>query len=113
MKRTKRTLCYECYRPKTSCMCSFITAIKTDTRFVILMHPKEFRKTKNGTGHFTNLSLTQCELHVGIDFTEHTAINAIINDPSNLCYTLYPHENSINLNEASIGEAKKTRSSFS
>ncbi|MEA2047854.1 MAG: tRNA-uridine aminocarboxypropyltransferase [Campylobacterota bacterium] len=107
MKSTKRTLCYDCYRPKTSCMCSFITPIKTNTRFVILMHPKEYRKTKNGTGHFTHLSLTHCELHVGIDFTEHTAINAIINDPSNLCYTLYPHENSINLNEASIGEAKK------
>jgi DTW domain-containing protein YfiP len=71
------------------------------------MHPKEFRKTKNGTGHFTNLSLTNCELHVGIDFTEHIAINAIIKNPSNVCYTLYPNENSINLNEESIGEEKR------
>ena len=71
------------------------------------MHPKEFRKTKNGTGHFTNLSLQNSEIHVGIDFTEHAAINAIINDPLNICYTLYPNERSINLNERSIGEEKK------
>lgn len=71
------------------------------------MHPKEFKKTKNGTGHFTNLSLENCAVHVGIDFTKHAAINTIINDPLNLCYTLYPHENSINLNEEPIGEEKK------
>jgi DTW domain-containing protein YfiP len=107
MKITNRDVCYNCYRPQTSCMCTYITPIETNTRFVILMHPKEFKKTKNGTGHFTNLSLKNCEIHVGIDFTNHTAINAILNDPSNICYTLYPHESSINLNEEPIGEEKR------
>ena len=107
MKKAPRSICYHCYRPKTSCMCIYITPIETKTRFVILMHPKEFKKTKNGTGHFTNLSLKNCEIHIGIDFTEHTAINHIINDPSNTCYTLYPDERSINLNEASIAEEQK------
>jgi len=88
-------------------MCTYITPIETNTRFVILMHPKEFKKTKNGTGHFTNLSLKNCEIHVGINFTKHTAINAILNDPSNICYTLYPHESSINLNEEPIGKEKR------
>ena len=107
MKKANRNVCYNCYRPQTSCMCRYITPIETNTRFVILMHPKEFKKTKNGTGHFTNLSLENCEIHVGIDFTEHTAINRIINDPSNTCYTLYPNERSINLNKASIAEEQK------
>ncbi len=107
MKKTNRNVCYDCYRPKTSCMCSYITPIETNTRFVILMHPKEFKKTKNGTGHFTNLSLKKCEIHIGIDFTNHEAINSIINDPSNICYTLYPHENSIDLNNEPIGEEKR------
>lgn len=71
------------------------------------MHPKEFRKTKNGTGHFTNLSLQNCEVHVGIDFTKHETINSIINDPLNICYTLYPHEKSVNLNKEPIGKEKK------
>jgi len=97
-----RKVCYDCYRPHSSCMCAYIKPIKTNTRFVILMHPKEFRKTKNGTGHFTNLSLSNCELYVGIDFTKHEAINAILDDPTNLCYVLYPSQNSINLNEETI-----------
>lgn len=107
MKKTNRNVCYDCYRPQTSCMCTYITPIKTNTRFVILMHPKEFKKTKNGTGHFTNLSLENCEIHVGIDFTKHTAINHIITDPSNICYMLYPHASSIDLNKEPIGEEKK------
>jgi len=89
-------------------MCSYITPIETKTRFIILMHPKEFRKTKNGTGHFTNRSLTNCEIHVGIDFTKDKAINKILGDSSNACYVLYPSKQSINLNEQSIEQSDKT-----
>lgn len=88
-------------------MCAYITPIETNTRFVILMHPKEFRKTNNGTGHFTNLSLKNCELHVGINFTNNDAINAILEDKNNNCFVLYPSKNSINLNEEKISEDKK------
>ena len=68
------------------------------------MHPKEFRKTKNGTGHFTNLSLENCSIHIGIDFRENKTINEIINNPKNVCYVLYPGADSINLNQDCIGE---------
>jgi len=107
MSSHSRAICYSCYRPKSSCMCAHIHAFDTHTRFVILMHPKEFRKTKNGTGHFTNLSLNHCEIHVGIDFTQHEKINAILNDVDNDCYVLYPSETSINLNESTIGSKEK------
>jgi len=76
------------------------------------MHPKEFKRTKNGTGHFTHLSLTNSEIHIAVDFSKHTAINKIIDDPSNVCYVLYPHEKSINLNVESIGESRKQRVVF-
>jgi len=88
-------------------MCDYITPIETNTRFVILMHPKEFRKTKNGTGHFTNLSLKNCELYVGIDFTKHDKINAILKEKNNHCFVLYPSKHSINLNQEKIGKQKK------
>ena len=71
------------------------------------MHPKEFKKTKNGTGHFTNLSLHNCTIHVGIDFTKEKTINDIINNPKNACYVLYPSAKSINLNQDHIGEEGK------
>lgn len=105
MNAKNRTVCYSCYRPQSSCMCSYICPIKTKTRFVILMHPKEFRKTKNGTGHFTNLSLEHCEVHVGIDFTKHEKINKLIN--THTCYVLYPSTNSINLNDEPLSNRGK------
>ncbi len=71
------------------------------------MHPKEFRKTKNGTGHFTNLSLKNCTIHVGVDFSESKVINKIIDDPKNACYVLYPSDLSINLNKSSIERENK------
>ncbi len=107
MKLDHRTVCYNCYRPKSSCMCAYITPIETKTKFIILMHPKEFRKTKNGTGHFTHLSLPNSELYVGIDFTEHDRINEIIHNPHYSCYVLYPSKESIVLNNKPIGEERK------
>lgn len=66
------------------------------------MHPKEFKKTKNGTGRLTHLSLPNSELYIEVDFSEHAAINALIEDNNNLCYVLYPGKKSINLNTRKI-----------
>ena len=112
MSSNPRTVCYKCYRPKTSCMCEYITPIETSTRFVILMHPKEFRKTKNGTGHFTNLSLSNCEIFVGINFSNHKKINEILHHPNNNCFVLYPSDDSINLNKDSIGNTHQNNVLF-
>jgi len=104
-----REICYKCYRPQTSCICDhIISPINTNTKFVILMHPKEFRKTKNGTGHMTNNSLNNCELHIGIDFTNHKRVNELLNDKSYEPYILYPDKNSIRLNTQSIPNEKKS-----
>lgn len=70
------------------------------------MHPKEYRKTKNGTGHFTNKSLKNSEIYIGIDFTNHKEINHILNDSNNECFILYPGKESIKLNYEKL-ETKK------
>jgi len=97
-----REKCYRCYRPVTSCMCCHVKPIATQAKFVILMHPKEFKKTKNGTGRLTHLSLPNSELYIDVDFSEHSAINALIDNRDNLCYVLYPGEKRINLNTQKI-----------
>lgn len=102
-----RDVCFKCYRPKTSCMCKYIKRIDTNTKFIILMHPKEYRKTKNGTGHFTNLSLKNSEIYIGIDFSKHEKINKIIEDPNINSYVLYPDENSIELNSQNLVKNRK------
>jgi len=97
-----RAKCYQCYRPMSSCMCEYVRAIPTQTKFVILMHPKEFKKTKNGTGRLTHLSLPNSALYVDDDFSSHNAVNALIDNPDHLCYVLYPGKNSLNLNTQKI-----------
>ena len=85
-----------------------IKPINTQSKFIILMHPKEFKKTKNGTGHLTNNSLSNCELYVGIDFTKHKRVNELLADDSYLPYVLYPDKNSIKLNTQNLPRAKKS-----
>ena len=97
-----REKCYHCYRPKSSCICADVHPIETQTKFVILMHPKEFQKVKNGTGHMTHLSLPNSELYVGVDFRNHQRVNALLEDRAKCCYVLYPDEKSLKLNTESM-----------
>jgi len=90
-----REKCYKCYRPKSSCICEYIDSVNTKTKFVILMHPKEFKKVKNNTGFFTHLSLNNSEVFIGIDFSNHKRINEIISTYDS--YILFPSKNALNL----------------
>ena len=80
-------------------MCGYINAIDTDTKFIILMHPKEFKKVKNNTGFFTHLSLKNSEVFIGIDFSNHKRINEII--ATHDSYILFPSADAVNLSEES------------
>ncbi len=92
-----RQKCYKCYRPQSSCMCEYIQSVRTETKFVLLMHPKEFKKVKNNTGFFTHLSLSNSEIFIGIDFSDNARINEII--ASYESYILFPSLNALNLSE--------------
>ncbi len=92
-----RITCYKCRRPSTTCVCTHINAIQTNTHFVILMHPKEYKKEKNGTGHMTNLQLENSEIIVGVDFTNNKRVNAILNQANSTSFLLYPGKDSFNL----------------
>jgi DTW domain-containing protein YfiP len=72
------------------------------------MHSKEFRKTKNGTGIFSHLSLPNSELFVGIDFSDNKQIDAIVEDQNNNCFILYPSKNSLILNDTQVVQSGKT-----
>ena len=76
-------------------MCGYCHKIETQTKFVILMHPKEFKKVKNNTGHLTHLSLPNSELFVGIDFSDHRRINEIIQTHES--YILFPSKDAHDL----------------
>jgi DTW domain-containing protein YfiP len=73
--------------------------METRTRFVFLMHPKEFKEEKAGTGRLTHLCLPNSELHMGKGFDGHEAVQALIRDPGNFPVLLYPGREAVNLSE--------------
>ncbi len=69
----------------------------TRTKFVLLMHPKEWKQEKAGTGRLTHLCLADSELHMGIAFDEQAAVSALLHDPQYLPMLLYPGPEALNL----------------
>jgi len=93
-------------RPSSTCICKHISPFKTKARFIILMHPKEYKKEKNGTGHMTKLQLKNSEIIVGVDFTNNNRVNEILTKEKN-SFLLYPGKDNFNL---SIRESSEINS---
>ena len=104
-----RVTCYRCFWPQSLCWCGSITPMQTRTRFVFLMHPKEFKQEKAATGRLTHLCLSHSEVHMGIDFDGHEEVQALINDPANLCVLVHPGRDAINLSEIDTVPAAAAR----
>lgn len=96
-----RETCYRCFWPKALCWCPSIQPMATRTRFVFLMHPKEFKQEKAGTGRLTHLCLAHSEIHMGLNFDTDSAVQELIADPKNHCVLLYPGTTAFNLSTAS------------
>ncbi len=87
-------------RPTSSCICKYIDPCQTKTRFIILMHPKEYKREKNGTGHMTRLQLANSEIIVGVDFTNNKRVNDILTKEQSASFLLYPGKESFNLSQS-------------
>jgi len=85
-----RERCYRCFWPKSLCWCDSLQPMPTRTKLVFLMHPKEYKDQRTGTGRLTHLCLADSELHMGIGFDEHEAVQKLIRDPANFAVLLYP-----------------------
>jgi DTW domain-containing protein YfiP len=78
----------------------------TQTRFVFLMHPKEYKQEKAATGRLTHLCLANSEVQVGTDFDQHEEVQALLNDPRNLCLLVYPGAAARNLSTGGLTSAE-------
>ena len=91
-------------RPSSTCICKHISPFQTKTRFIILMHPKEYKKEKNGTGHMTKLQLENSEIIVGVDFTNNNRVNEILAKEKSCSFLLYPGKDNFNLSTRKSSE---------
>lgn len=62
----------------------------TKTRFVLLMHPKEFKREKANTGRLAHLCLPNSEIQMGMGFDDHEVVQRQIADPRYHSVLLYP-----------------------
>ncbi len=92
-------LCLNCRRRLATCVCADIRPFPTVSRFLILMHPKEFKKEKVGTGRFSHLILQNSEVIVGINFDEKARFRDRLEDEHFQSVVVYPGRNAIDLSE--------------
>ena len=98
-------MCYRCFWPQELCWCSSLQAMATRTKFVFLMHPKEFKQEKAATGRLTHLCLADSELHMGMEFDSHERVQALLGDPRNLPMLVYPGPQARDLSNAGLTPA--------
>ena len=80
-----RAMCARCRRPQSVCYCAALPRLETQTRIVILQHPRE-RDMPIGTARMASLCLPSSELHVGICWEDPEIFSA----PGRTPILLYP-----------------------
>ncbi|RLA59526.1 MAG: DTW domain-containing protein [Epsilonproteobacteria bacterium] len=96
---TYRKLCLKCLRSEKACFCESLNSFETWAEFRILMHPKEAKSEKVGTGRLANICLENCKIIMGIDFSKSMEIQSLLKNPEYSPMVLYPGENSHNISE--------------
>jgi len=83
-------MCYKCMRPKDSCYCKYITPVDCKVKFVLLMHSKEAKHQRTGTGRLTHLCLPESEILIGVNFNRNARFKELIADSHYFPVLLYP-----------------------
>ena len=96
----KMNLCLTCRRRLLTCVCQYLRPFETKSRFVILMHPMEFKKEKVGTGRFSHLILKNSEIIVDVGFDKNKRFLEVIKDENYQTMILYPGDETIDLSKA-------------
>lgn len=105
-------LCLHCRRRILTCVCEHLRPFKTESRFIILMHPMEFKKEKVGTGRFSHLILENSEVLVDVGFDENTRLKEILNDAEYESFVLYPGFEPIDLGTDNLKTTLKKKAQF-
>ena len=88
--------CYKCFKPKSACLCGYTKEIDVGIKFVLLMHQKEAKRQRTGTGHIAHISLKNSEILVGFEFQENQRLKKLLSDPKYFPVLMFPGENAWN-----------------
>ena len=79
----KRAQCANCLRPRSTCICRWITPTTSEVELVILQHPREVDRAK-GTARLLHLSLPNSRIVVGEVLTQ-SELQAVLTEPMPGC----------------------------
>ena len=85
-------MCLNCFKPKKACLCKYTKEIDYGVKFILLMHPKEAKRQRTGTGRIVKISIKDSEILVGIDFSKNERLQQLLNDPQYFPVMMYPGE---------------------
>src|SRR4051812_31282822 len=91
-----RAVCARCRRPESVCYCRHLTSLATETRVVLLQHPRE-RDVAIGTARMASLCLPNSELHVGVHFRGSPELARALSDPARPAALLWPGPGAIDV----------------
>ena len=97
--------CYKCFKPESACLCKYTKELDTGVKFVFLMHPKEAKRQRTGTGNLSHISLKDSEIIVGLDFAKNERLQQLLSDPQYFPVMMYPGEEAWNAKKEGFGEA--------
>jgi DTW domain-containing protein len=100
-----REYCFRCRRPKAACLCPELPPMETRTRIVLLMHTKEYRYQKTGTGRMACLHLASAEIIPGVAFDARPRVRELIDDPANFPVLLYPGQGATDLSAPGFADS--------
>lgn len=79
--------------------------VDANVKFVFLMHPKEAKHQKTGTGRLAHATLPDSEIIVGIDFTKDPRVCELLADPQYFPVFMYPGKDAWNCKKEGFKEA--------
>lgn len=101
--------CYKCFKPASVCLCKYTEELDTGIKFVFLMHPKEAKRQRTGTGNLSHISLKDSEIIVGLDFAENKRLQELLKDPQYFPVMMYPGEEAWNAKKEGFAEVLNGR----
>ncbi|MEF1283365.1 DTW domain-containing protein [Vibrio sp. M250220] len=86
--------CSQCGKSLKACICKWIQSLTSNVELVILQHHSETTRPM-GTARILKLSLANSYCFEGEDFSQHTELNALLNEAQCHHFVLYPGEGAL------------------
>ncbi len=88
----RRQWCMTCRRKKETCLCHRLKPFTSNTVISLLMHPKEAKKQRLGTGHLSHAILENSRLFSEVNLDQDREFQKFLRGPDFFHMLLYPAE---------------------